>query len=306
MKRIAIATLTFLTLGLTQASYTVKIPLDNKIKYYQWSGTEPVLSEWINDGDIYDCSNWSPPPTSITIGELFIQTATDCRQDQIRNVQNREIDRVSGAIRDSGEPYTESRTTSVSDTRDAIGSLENWAATTPIYTEWVNSGGIYGCSNWTPDPATVTTGQSFDQTATDCKQNQTRSRQEREQETTTLEIRNKGTAIAEIQTITVLSTRSATGTRENWVAATPTYSAWQNQGSEALCNNQDWNPPQHHYCPSVQVTQTRDFCQVIVRTQYKREVETNTGAYRTIGTSQESQIIKSRTETRTVTGTRNC
>ncbi|EPQ3699277.1 hypothetical protein MWT55_005211 [Pseudomonas aeruginosa] len=216
MKRIAIATLTFLTLGLTQASYTVKIPLDNKIKYYQWSGTEPVLSEWINDGDIYDCSNWSPPPTSITIGELFIQTATDCKQDQ------------------------------------------------------------------------------------------TRSRQDREEETTTKAVRNKGTAVTETQTITVSSTRTATGTRENWVAATPTYSAWQNQGSEALCNYQDWNPPQHHYCPSVQVTQTRDFCQVIVRTQYKREVETNTGAYRTIGTSQESQIIQSRTETRTVTGTRKC
>ena len=104
MKRIAIATLTFLTLGLTQASYTVKIPLDSKIKYYQWSGTEPVLGEWTNDGDIYDCSNWSPLPTSITIGELFIQTATDCRQDQRRTVQNREIDGVSGHRNTIGKP----------------------------------------------------------------------------------------------------------------------------------------------------------------------------------------------------------
>ncbi|MDV8121991.1 hypothetical protein R4K50_28000, partial [Pseudomonas aeruginosa] len=179
-------------------------------------------------------------------------------------------------------------------------------ATTPTYTAWVNSGSITACTNWSPAPSTVTVGQSFTQTATDCKQNQTRSRQDREQETTTKAVRNKGTAVTETQTITVSSTRSATGTRENWVAATPTYSAWQNQGSEALCNYQDWNPPQHHYCPSVQVTQTRDFCQVIVRTQYKREVETNTGAYRTIGTSQESQIIISRTETRRVTGTRGC
>lgn len=213
MNKIAIITLTTVILGSAQADYTLKVPLENEVIYYNWSASEPILGEWENTSNIYDCTNWLPLPPSITIGQSFIQTATDCKQDQTRPVQDREVDEVSGSIRDSGEPYTESRTTIVSDTRDAIGSLETWAATTPTYTEWVNSGGIYGCSNWTPDPATVTTGQSFDQTATDCKQNQTRSRQEREQETTTLAIRDLGSPIVENQTITVPSTRTATGTK---------------------------------------------------------------------------------------------
>ncbi|MDV8122747.1 hypothetical protein R4K50_31930, partial [Pseudomonas aeruginosa] len=303
MKRIAIATLTFLTLGLTQASYTVKIPLDNKIKYYLWSGTEPVLSEWINDGDIYDCSNWSPPPTSITIGELFIQTATDCMQDQIRNVQNREIDGVSGDIRDSGEPYIESRTTSVSDTRDAIGSLETWAATTPTYTEWVNSGSITACTNWSPAPSTVTVGQSFTQTATDCKQNQTRSRQDREQETTTLDVRNKGTAVTETQTITVSSTRTATGTKETWVATTPTYTAWVNSGGIYGCSN--WTPDPASVTTGQSFDQTATDCkQNQTRSRQDREQETTTLDVRNKGTAvTETQTITV-SSTRTATGTK--
>ena len=95
-----------------------------------------------------------------------------------------------------------------------VNVIETWIATTPTYTSWVNSGGIYGCANWSPDPSTVNTGVGFTQTATDCEQNQTRNRQNREQETTTLAIRNSGSVIVENQTLTnQTSTRAATGTK---------------------------------------------------------------------------------------------
>ena len=95
-----------------------------------------------------------------------------------------------------------------------VNVVETWIATTPTYTSWVNSGGIYGCANWSPDPSTVNTGVGFTQTATDCEQNQTRNRQNREQETTTLAIRNSGSVIVENQTLTnQTSTRAATGTK---------------------------------------------------------------------------------------------
>lgn len=213
MNRITIATLATLILGATQAEYTIRIPMEQyNVTFYDWVAASPIAGEWEDAGAIYDCSNWSPLPTTIAVGQAFTQTATDCKQDQVRTVQDREAEKNSGSIRNSGEPYTESRTITVSDTRDAIGSLETWIDTTPVYTVWVNSGSIYGCSNWTPESNIYEAGESINQTATDCKQDQTRSRQDREQETTTLTIRNKGTAVIETQTLTASSTRATTGT----------------------------------------------------------------------------------------------
>ena len=90
--------------------------------------------------------------------------------------------------------------------------VENWIATAPFFSEWVNSGVPSGCTNWSPDPSTKSIGESFTQTATNCEQQQIRTRQEQEQETTTLAVRNSGDAVTETQTITVSSTRTAVGT----------------------------------------------------------------------------------------------
>ncbi|EMT4910961.1 hypothetical protein AB1100_004144 [Pseudomonas aeruginosa] len=212
MRKIVAAAFTVSTLCGTQASYIVKIPLDNNIQYYKWSVTEAVFSEWTNNGSAYGCSNWSPSPTSITISELFIQTATDCSQDQVRTVQDMEVDEISGSTRSVGEPYTQYRTIGAISTRDAVGSLENWVSIEPEYSLWVNSGDLYGCS-WSPLTSTVASGKTFTQNGTNCKQDQTRLRQDREQEMTTLQTRNNGDLITEIQTLTGLtSQRTATGT----------------------------------------------------------------------------------------------
>nr|WP_322939387.1 hypothetical protein [Pseudomonas sp. s4] len=303
MKKITIATIAALTLGAAQAAYTIKVPLENEVKYYQWSETEPTLGEWTNNGNIYDCSNWSPSSSSITIGESFTQTATDCKQEQIRSVQEREVDKVSGSIRDAGESYTESRTIVVNNTRESIGFLETWTDTTPTYTAWVNSGSISACTNWSPATSTVTVGQSFTQTATNCKQDQTRSRQEREQETTTKAIRNKGTAVTETQTITVSSTRTATGTKETWVATTPTYTTWVNSGAVKSCTN--WSPATSTVKTGQSFTQTATDCkQDQTRSRQEREQETTTKAIRNKGTAvTETQTITV-SSTRTATGTK--
>lgn len=89
---------------------------------------------------------------------------------------------------------------------------ENWQPAEPIYTDWTNIGNISGCSNWTPAPSTVLKDEEFNQSATDCNQYQTRTRQAREQETTTLAYRNVGPAVTMGQDITVNSNRTATGT----------------------------------------------------------------------------------------------
>ena len=213
------------------ASYMVKMPLETfnggslpngsiiignentSIPVGNWISATPEYSEWFNSGSIYGCSNWSPNVNTISIGQSFTQTATDCEQDQTRNRQNREQETTTLEYRNVGLPIIENQTITTSDTREEIGTLENWISIAPSYTNWVNSSAIYGCSNWSPATSTINSGQSFTQTATDCEQDQTRNRQNREQETTTLDIRNSGSVIIENQTITVSDTRTATGTK---------------------------------------------------------------------------------------------
>lgn len=116
--------------------------------------------------------------------------------------------------------------------------VENWQPAEPLYGEWVNVNDIYGCSNWTPATSTQPIGVIFQQTADDCKQDQTRNRQELEQETTTLVIRKKGTAVTETQTITASSTRTETGTGSECRYELGVYQ-WTTEGN---VNTHTWPP----------------------------------------------------------------
>ncbi|MEK2609062.1 hypothetical protein WLF18_08095 [Pseudomonas shirazensis] len=305
MNKLTIAILIAAVGGAAQAAYTVKMPLQqDNVTFYNWVISDPILGEWANTGDIHSCSNWSPSPSDIAVDQSFTQIATDCKQNQVRTVQDMEVDELSGNIRNSGEPYTQTQIITVTQSRESIGSKETWLATTPTYTAWVSSGAVTSCTNWSPAPSTVTVGQSFTQTATDCKQAQTRSKQNREQETTTKAIRNVGSPVGESQTITVSSTRIATGTKEAWVTTTPTYTAWVNSGAVTSCTN--WSPAPSTVTVGQSFTQTATDCkQGQTRSKQNREQETTTKAIRNVG----SPVGESRTitisSTRTATGTKS-
>ena len=49
-------------------------------------------------------------------------------------------------------------------TQEPPAPIENWLATTPFYTDWVNDGEPFNCTDWTPDPSTVALGETFTQT----------------------------------------------------------------------------------------------------------------------------------------------
>ncbi len=150
---------------------------------------------------------------------MFTQTATDCKQNQIRTRQDREQEITTLVYRNIGPEIEETNVLlGQVNTRTAVGTLETWISAEPLYSEWINSGTLYDCNNWSPDPSTVNYGVSFTQTATDCKQNQTRTRQNREQESVTLEYRNVGNLITETNTLTSqTNTRTSTGTLSNKV-----------------------------------------------------------------------------------------
>ena len=89
--------------------------------------------------------------------------------------------------------------------------VENWQPAEPIYSEWTNKGDIYGC-NWTPAASLVLRDEPFNQTEIDCKQDQIRTKQDREKETTTLAFRNIGTPTIENKTTNAVSDRTQTAT----------------------------------------------------------------------------------------------
>jgi hypothetical protein len=213
MKKTLISLTMALAGGIIQAEYVVKFNLDEPVRFSNWTKNSSLYGDWENTGSVHSCLNWTPAASAITIGNTFTQTANDCKQDQIRTVQDQEIDNVSGSIRNIGNPYNESQSVQTTQTRSAVGTLETWVAIAADVTTWVNNGSVTSCTNWSPATSTVTSGQSFTQTATDCQQPQTRNKQNREQETTTHAIRNVGTVIVENQSITATSTRTSIGTK---------------------------------------------------------------------------------------------
>jgi hypothetical protein len=66
-----------------------------------------------------------------------------------------------------------------------------WVSIAPVVTAWTNSGSAYNCT-WTPDSNNYLPSQSVDQTGINCKQKQVSTSQAREQNDSTLAIRNVG------------------------------------------------------------------------------------------------------------------
>ena len=132
---LAISILVATATGTATAEYTVKVPLElnqggnlpnGSIRITSnWSNAPTVYGEWIDQEQPYDCNNWFPADSTVPFGETFTQTATDCSQDQTRTAQDQEVETISGIVRDKGESYTQSRTITVSSTRDSIGTLKH-------------------------------------------------------------------------------------------------------------------------------------------------------------------------------------
>lgn len=80
--------------------------------------------------------------------------------------------------------------------------IENWQPVESIISAWVNNGAVHGCVG-TPNETTVLKDDEFTQSFSGCKQDQIRTVQKREQETTTLVYRNVDAPITETKTNSV-------------------------------------------------------------------------------------------------------
>lgn len=257
-----------------------------------WMPTTPTYTAWVNTSALNDCTNWSPASSTKTSTTTFTQTATNCKTDQTRNRQDREMEQNTGEIRNKGVVVAENQTiTGQTATRNFTVTLGAWA----------NSGSKYACSNWSPATSTVTIGQSFTQTATDCKQDQTRPRTESYVDHKTGQTVAAGNMV-ENQTLTGQSnTRTATGTKETWMAATPTYTGWTNTNTQHSCSN--WSPTGASRTTSGTFTQTATNCKTDqTRQRQDREQESTTLEYRNVGAPvTENQTLSNQSATRSYT-----
>jgi hypothetical protein len=253
-----------------------------------------TLAGWADNGAKYACSNWSPAPATVTIGQSFTQTATDCKQDQKRARTESYVDHKTGSVVAAGNTVESQTLSNQTSTQTATGTKETWMATTPTYTAWTTTNGQYACSNWSPAGSSKTATGLFTQTATDCKTDQTRNRQDREQESTTLAIRNKGAVVAEAQTLTAQS-------------ATRTYSvtlgSWTNSNGKYACSN--WSPSPTTITVGQSFTQTATDCkQDQTRTRAESYVDHKSGSTVVVGNTVESQTLDNQTSSQTATGTK--
>lgn len=101
------------------------IQFKNKDEQTKWIPTDPIISEWVNDGDIFDCSNWSPLENTVSNGISFEQKSTSCKQNQTRTLQNREKNEATNEYRNVGNLSQETRTlTDKESSRNGIGTKQ--------------------------------------------------------------------------------------------------------------------------------------------------------------------------------------
>jgi hypothetical protein len=130
-------------------------------------------SSYSNVGGAYNCSGYTPSPSAVNWGTRFTQSRS-CSQNQNRLRSTYNV-WASGARTAKG---TESgtRTVSVTQVSSATGTKDYIAGTSVgAWSNWSNSGGLYGCGAWGAAASTVNYGQSFTQYRS-CSQNRVHTR----------------------------------------------------------------------------------------------------------------------------------
>ncbi|MFK4136556.1 hypothetical protein ACI2KR_30450 [Pseudomonas luteola] len=132
-------------------------------------------------------------------------------------------------------------------------SVGSWINVDPTYTKWGDIRHSYGCTNWSPEGSSKTTSATFTQNASDCLTDQSRLRQEREQNTKTHAYRDSGSPVLEEQTLKGQSaSRSYTVAIENWATVT---------GAKALYGCSNYSPAPETVDYGKEFTQTATDCQ---------------------------------------------
>lgn len=161
---------------LASAEYIMKIPVDADIRFVPantsapeeteipvvqepvveetWTTIEPVISEWVNSGEPYECSEWLPATATVSTGKEFTQSA-DCKQSQSRTIQNYETSNT-GQTRSIGDEITELQIVSTNENRTSLGTRYTHILNVGNYYVWGRNFYGYFSPSYVSDSAAVT------------------------------------------------------------------------------------------------------------------------------------------------------
>lgn len=147
---------------LANAEYIMKIPVDADIRFVPanttvpdqtetpvqqepvveetWTTTEPVISEWVDYGEPYECNEWLPATDTVSTGKEFTQYS-ECKQNQTRTVQNYETSNT-GQTRKVGDETTETQVITTNEERTELGTRYTHVLNVGHYYVW--SDNYYG------------------------------------------------------------------------------------------------------------------------------------------------------------------
>lgn len=94
--------------------------------YQNWVSYDSTFTDWTDTGEALSHGSWSPEPSTQT--EAFAQVRT-YKQPQERMEQRREVDTVTGDIRDIGEPLLHTQQDNRSESRTIDVTWSEWSDT---------------------------------------------------------------------------------------------------------------------------------------------------------------------------------
>jgi hypothetical protein len=235
---------------------------------------------WVDSGNQYNCSVWSPSTDTVDWGDSFAQSQS-CRQNQTRN-------RVYKVGTTTINSVSESRTIVETNNRSAVGTRDFvTGSTNKNFSAWSNEGGQHTCSAWTPEPSSQTS--AFNQART-CKQNQER----------TYDVYNVMASGEHVYNRTV--TQGRVVEIDSARSVTVSWSGWSNSGSVTSCST--WLPNATTVNLGQSFTQTRSCTQPQTRS---RIYKVGTSTIHSVGESRGVSVTQSRNdvgEKDYITGTR--
>lgn len=120
------------------------ITVEPAINLGAWESWQDIVGEWASAGEVTNCSNWTPSPSTVNDGQTFTQTANDCQQTQQRSIQSTERNTQTLAIRNAGTPIIETRVVQASSSRSATGIKKTISATAEFVVTIGNTSGQWG------------------------------------------------------------------------------------------------------------------------------------------------------------------
>ena len=257
-----------------------------------WVISDSVYSNWVNEGSVFDCSEWAPPVNLVDLDEAFTQSR-ECSQTQIRNRTDTKYSARLDQTRSEG-PFEESRVIDVEESQDAVGTRDFITGVREdAFTPWEPIGGFYGCGVWSPSPETVDYGTGFTQSR-DCLWDE-----ERERDVFNTWQSGQETYLRtdeEDRTVDYVDSRAATGTYRNWQDTSSTFTPWVDVGDDHTFTL--WTPEANSQ--SANFVQSRDFKHDQTRYEQFREQDSVTGDYRNTGSPVLRTQTVDRDEDRTV------